>query len=1581
MRRIILIVAILLLSGLPAVGQISGTGVPPYTSIDREGFDGINLQNLNVSLAVPFTASPGRGPTLSIGASYNSLIWHKVNGAWTPATDPSGAFSWGWNVFSPVGGITYTETTGTCQFCIFPGHCQGYTTYSFGGYSYVEPNGTVHPFNVAWYTIPQPCSGAGTFGTMTGYATDGSGYYVNATIGYSPIVTSPSGTQMVTNGQTGITTLTDTNGNFVQSKYVSSQETDWIDSVGRTALKIQTNTLNAGIVYSFLDQFGSYSNTVGVTRTSLPIKTNFACSGVIEYTGSATLVTEIDLPSFSGERYTITYEQTPGASGYYTGRVRRITLPTGGYYEFDYPGVNDSINCADGTTTRLNRVMSDGTNVSTWQFTRTQIDSSHWKTVTTAPQMPYDTIANDSVYVYTNGQQTQTQIYQGSSAGGGTLLRTVNTLWTGITPTSTTTILEDGQTQSEVETTFDSTGSNPLTLKEHDWGSGAPGPVLRTTTWTYSGPFLDRVTRKIVQDSTGTTKFRQDIAYDSTSITICPTGVPGHIDSYNCSYTMRGNPTSITNYTNASAPSGAITKSFTYDAFGNLVQAAVDCCQQKTWNFSSTTQYASPDSVVSGASGGNQLTTSYIYNPYRGWPTAITDSNGQKTSYIHDEFGDVTSMTRPDNVVVNQTFSFGAGSTTTATIPIQGSASQKSISTLDGLGRTVKTQVLDANGVSYQISQVQYDPVSRPYMTSNPHNSTAQYWTTTQLDALGRASKILLPDGAQTTVSYSLNTSISSDPAGKAHKSVADGLGRMTSIYEPDPANGNSLTVQTAYTYSVLDLVTAVSQGVQSRTYTRDDLGRITSLQVPESKQVAVSYLYNSSSLLTQRTDARGVIATYGYDTMNRLQSVSYNVGATGVPATPSVTLTYGTNSGQNNNGRLITMTDGVGSESYTYDSLGRMTQLQKVVSGMTYTFSYSYNLGNQLASITYPSGRLVQQSFDSIGRLSSVADTFNTVNTTRVSGLTYNTAFQVTGLTYGNGVAASLAYSPDRLQMQSLAYSMGSSTLFSSNYWYKTDATNCPNAPSGNNGQIQCITDNVDSGRTVSYTYDALYRLTSAITNGSANFMKWGLSWTYDRYGNRMAQTATADSPPSDSVSIDPSSNHFIESPFTYDANGNMTNDSTNTLVYDGANRLLSATGGSGSGTYTYDGNNLRVKKVSGSTATVYIFSGSKVVAEYDNGAAPSSPSREYIYSGGILLTKIESGASTYFHQDHLSNRVLTDSNGNVVGQLANYPFGNKWYSYNTTTKWLFTTYERDPESGNDYALSRYYNNSFGRFLSPDPLGGSPANPQSQNLYSYTGNDPINRADPSGLLYNFVIPYTPHTGAESLFTNLLPEIIGILGDPEGPLGPAHGWDPESVQAPDLGLPSYLRNPPSPTKITGPRPQPPPPPGFQDCLNALGERGTFSRALARAYNNWDSIQAAASANGLDGSILAAIGLRETKFLNIPEYGYGQFERGMGVFQIDARYHPDAIPIAYNIPQAAAYAAGLLGDSYDLYRLKGSSNGVAMGQAVRDYNASSTFTAFFGLVYAGTGDEGFLDIGTTGQSYVSNVLEIASDCFP
>jgi RHS repeat-associated protein len=177
----------------------------------------------------------------------------------------------------------------------------------------------------------------------------------------------------------------------------------------------------------------------------------------------------------------------------------------------------------------------------------------------------------------------------------------------------------------------------------------------------------------------------------------------------------------------------------------------------------------------------------------------------------------------------------------------------------------------------------------------------------------------------------------------------------------------------------------------------------------------------------------------------------------------------------------------------------------------------------------------------------------------------------------------------------------------------------------------------------------------------------------------------------------------------------------------------------------YVYDGAGLRVKKcdphcTSPTTTTVYIFSGTQVIAEYVNGAAVNSPTREYVYSGGVLVATHEGSTLKFHHQDHLSRRVTSDGTsgsqtyGEKIADSGHFPYGESWYESGGTLKLKFTSYERDSESGNDYAIFRFYSSRNGRFCSADPLAGSIANPQSLNRYAYVQNDPINLVDPLGL-------------------------------------------------------------------------------------------------------------------------------------------------------------------------------------------------------------------------------------------------------
>jgi RHS repeat-associated protein len=72
------------------------------------------------------------------------------------------------------------------------------------------------------------------------------------------------------------------------------------------------------------------------------------------------------------------------------------------------------------------------------------------------------------------------------------------------------------------------------------------------------------------------------------------------------------------------------------------------------------------------------------------------------------------------------------------------------------------------------------------------------------------------------------------------------------------------------------------------------------------------------------------------------------------------------------------------------------------------------------------------------------------------------------------------------------------------------------------------------------------------------------------------------------------------------------------------------------------------------------------------------------------------------------------------------------------------FTGYERDAETGLDYAFARYYNPRLARFMSVDPLAGDVGDPQSLNRYAYVQNNSTNFTDPTGMFIAVQPPAPP---------------------------------------------------------------------------------------------------------------------------------------------------------------------------------------------------------------------------------------------
>ena len=170
----------------------------------------------------------------------------------------------------------------------------------------------------------------------------------------------------------------------------------------------------------------------------------------------------------------------------------------------------------------------------------------------------------------------------------------------------------------------------------------------------------------------------------------------------------------------------------------------------------------------------------------------------------------------------------------------------------------------------------------------------------------------------------------------------------------------------------------------------------------------------------------------------------------------------------------------------------------------------------------------------------------------------------------------------------------------------------------------------------------------------------------------------------------------------FGYDAENHQTG------FFDASN-----SGSTPDATYQYDGEGRRVKKVSAAETTVFVYDGGgQIVAEY---------------STALAVTQQVS----YLTTDHLgSPRVITDQNGAVTSRKDFTAFGEEVTSSQRVSgtsgngydareiRQDYTGYQKDEESGLEFAQARYYNTVHGRFTSVDPLTASASirNPQTFN-------------------------------------------------------------------------------------------------------------------------------------------------------------------------------------------------------------------------------------------------------------------------
>jgi RHS repeat-associated protein len=121
------------------------------------------------------------------------------------------------------------------------------------------------------------------------------------------------------------------------------------------------------------------------------------------------------------------------------------------------------------------------------------------------------------------------------------------------------------------------------------------------------------------------------------------------------------------------------------------------------------------------------------------------------------------------------------------------------------------------------------------------------------------------------------------------------------------------------------------------------------------------------------------------------------------------------------------------------------------------------------------------------------------------------------------------------------------------------------------------------------------------------------------------------------------------------------------------------------------------------------------------------------FTYGTERLTHETPEGVTQYAYDGRGS--VAQELAGGAVAQTMQYsPYGEVLQGGETFKAFYgYNGEEHNPETGLQYLRARYYAPVLSSFTSMDTLGGNLHQPLTQNLYLYTGGNPVNIADPSG--------------------------------------------------------------------------------------------------------------------------------------------------------------------------------------------------------------------------------------------------------
>ncbi len=702
--------------------------------------------------------------------------------------------------------------------------------------------------------------------------------------------------------------------------------------------------------------------------------------------------------------------------------------------------------------------------------------------------------------------------------------------------------------------------------------------------------------------------------------------------------------------------------------------------------------------------------TTYGYNEATGDRTSETDPLNHETKWEYNSTHDVISTTTPSGETTTikreshgnpEAIERPAPSGKTQVTKYKYSSHSELESVTNPLEHTWKYEYDSKGDRTAEIDPEgnkrtwEYNEDSQETATVSPRGNVkeaeaSKFTTKIERNARGWPVKITDPLGHTTEYKYDADGNVEKMTDGNKHKTTYtyDADNELTKTEEPNKA-------VTETEYDNAGQVIAQIDGNKHKTkYTRNALEEVTEETNPLGHVATKEY--NGVGNLIKLTDPTKRTTTYTYDADDHLVEVSYSSGNP-----PTATYEY------NEDGQRTKMIDGTGTTTYTYDQLGRLTEAENGHKEIT---KYEYDLANDQTKITYPNGKAITRAFDKDGRLEKVTDWLE-----HATKFAYDQDSDLKTITFPSETKDEDKYTyndADRISEVKMVKS--SETLASLAYTRDSD------------GQVKKTTSKGLPGAEVTEnTYDENNRLTKS---GSAEYK-------YDAANN-----PTKDESSTNTYNEGDELEKGTGVSYSYNELGERTKTTTEkgpatTYGYDQAGNLITVERPKEGETseindsYAYNGEGLRVSQTISGTTNYLAWDTTEELP-----LLLSDGTNSYIYGpGGLPIEQINNstGAVLYLHHDQQgSTRLLTGSTGKVEGKCSYVPYGVPTCEGAATTPLSYDGQYTNTDTGLIYMRARVYDPATAQFMSVDPLGVITRAP-----YTYAGDNPLNKHDPSGLI------------------------------------------------------------------------------------------------------------------------------------------------------------------------------------------------------------------------------------------------------